>query len=316
MVRIFKTFMLALSLFLMTSAAAQAQVTVQGVPVERGLGFQDPATPIMERAVAQYNVLILPIMAAVTIFVLVLLLWTCWKFREQEGRQPSTVTHNTMIEVVWTAVPILILVVLFIPAMRFLYFNENGPDMLINGERGYDKHAELVIQATGNQWNWSYEYLLYRDENGVETDVSGIEFTANMLSRDALLADTRRDQGLYKGEADYHVVIPTNTVVRFNVTATDVLHAFAMPAWGVKIDAIPGHMNATWALVNADKAGLYIGQCSEICGDRHSFMPIAVDALPKDEFLTWAATAKKELEGGAIGPSLPAVYDNQVAAAN
>ena len=316
MVRIFKTFMLAMSLFLMTSAAAQAQVTVQGVPVERGLGFQDPATPIMERAVAQYNVLILPIMAAVTIFVLVLLLWTCWKFREREGRQPSTVTHNTMIEVVWTAVPILILVVLFIPAMRFLYFNENGPDMLINGERGYDTHAELVIQATGNQWNWSYEYLLYRDENGVETDVSGIEFTANMLSRDALLADTRRDQGLYKGEADYHVVIPTNTVVRFNVTASDVLHAFAMPAWGVKIDAIPGHMNATWALVNADKAGLYIGQCSEICGDRHSFMPIAVDALPKDEFLTWAATAKQELEGGAIGPSLPAVYDNQVAAAN
>ena len=268
MVRIFKTFMLALSLFLMTSAAAQAQVTVQGVPVERGLGFQDPATPIMERAVAQYNVLILPIMAAVTVFVLVLLLWTCWRFREQEGRQPSTVTHNTMIEVVWTAVPILILVVLFIPAMRFLYFNENGPDMLINGERGYDKHAELVIQATGNQWNWSYEYLLYRDENGVETDVSGIEFTANTLSRDALLADTRRDQGLYKGEADYHVVIPTNTVVRFNVTASDVLHAFAMPAWGVKIDAIPGHMNATWALVNADKAGLYIGQCSEISAAR------------------------------------------------
>lgn len=316
MVRIFKSFFLALSLIIMTGAAAQAQVTVQGAPVERGIGFQEPATPIMERAVAQYNVLILPIVTAVTLFVLALLLWTCWKYREREGRQPSTVTHNTLIEVIWTAVPILILVVLFIPAMRFLYFNENGPDMLINGERGYDKHAELVIQATGNQWNWSYEYLLYRDENGVETDVSGIEFTANMLSQDALLADSRRDQSLYKGEADYHVVIPTNTVVRFNVTASDVLHAFAMPAWGVKIDAIPGHMNATWALVNEDKAGLYIGQCSEICGDRHSFMPIAVDALPKDEFLTWAAKAKEELEGGAIGPSLPAAYDNQVAAAN
>jgi cytochrome c oxidase subunit 2 len=188
--------------------------------------------------------------------------------------------------------------------------------MLINGERGNDKHAELVIQATGNQWNWSYEYLLYRDENGVETDVSGIEFTANMLSRDALISDRRRDQSLYKGDTDYHVVIPTNTVVRFNVTASDVLHAFAMPAWGVKVDAIPGHMNATWALVNEDKAGLYIGQCSEICGDRHSFMPIAVDALPKDEFLAWAATAKQELEGGAIGPSLPAAYDNQVASAD
>jgi len=316
MVRIFKTFLLALSLIVMTSAAAQAQVTVQGVPVERGVGFQEPATPIMERAVAQYNILILPIVTAVTLFVLALLLWTCWRYREREGRQPSTVTHNTMIEVIWTAVPILILVVLFIPAMRFLYFNENGPDMLINGERGYDKHAELVIQVTGNQWNWSYDYLLYRDENGVETDVSGIEFTANMLARDALLADVRRDQSLYKGEADYHVVVPTNTVVRFNVTASDVLHAFAMPSWGVKIDAIPGHMNATWALVNEDKAGLYIGQCSEICGDKHSFMPIAIDALPKDQFLTWAAKAKEELEGGAIGPSLPAAYDNQVAAAN
>ena len=316
MVRIFKSFLVALSLIAVVGVAAQAQVTVQGFPVERGVGFQDPATPIMERADGQYNVMMLPIMSAITLFVLGLLLWTCWRFREREGHQPSTVTHNTLIEVVWTAVPILILVVLFIPAMRFLYFNENGPDMLINGERGYDKHAELVIQVTGNQWNWSYEYLLYRDENGVETDVSGIEFTANMLGKDELLSDPRRDPGLYKGETDYHVAIPTNTVVRFNVTASDVLHAFAMPAFGVKVDAIPGHMNATWALVNEDKDGLYIGQCSEICGDKHSFMPIAIDALPKDEFLVWAANAKSELEGGAIGPSLAARYENQVAAAN
>ena len=205
---------------------------------------------------------------------------------------------------------------MFVPAMRFLYYNENGPDMLINGERGNDTHAELVMQVTGNQWNWTYEYLLYRDENGVETDVSGLEFTANMLPQDALLSDPRRDGSLYKGETDYHVVIPSNTVVRFNVTASDVLHAFAMPAFGVKVDAIPGHMNNTWALVNPGKEGLYIGQCSEICGDRHSFMPIAIDALPKDEFLAWVGTAKSELEGGAIGPSLPARYDNQVAAAN
>jgi len=188
--------------------------------------------------------------------------------------------------------------------------------MLINGERGYEKHAELVMQVTGNQWNWSYDYLLYRDENGVETDISGISYTSNMLSQDALFADTRRDPGLYKGETDYHVVIPTNTVVRFNVTASDVLHAFAMPAFGVKIDAVPGHMNTTWALVNADKDGLYIGQCSEICGDKHSFMPISIDAVPNDEFLAWAANAKSELESGAIGPSLPACYDNQVAASN
>ena len=146
--------------------------------------------------------------------------------------------------------------------------------------------------------------------------MSGIEFTANMLPQDALLADTRRDGSLYKGETDYHVVIPSNTVVRFNVTASDVLHAFAMPAFGMKVDAIPGHMNNTWALVNPGKEGLYIGQCSEICGDRHSFMPIAIDALPKEEFLAWVGTAKGELESGAIGPSLPARYDNQVAAAN
>ena len=316
MVRIFKSIVLALSLLTVAATAAQAQVTVQGVPVEYGLSFQEPATPIMERAVGQFNVFILPLMAAVTVFVLVLLLWTCWRFRERDGHQPGNFTHNTRIEIIWTVVPILILVVMFVPAMRFLYYNENGPDMLINGERGNDKHAELVMQVTGNQWNWTYEYLLYRDENGVETDVSGIEFTANLLPQDALLADTRRDGSLYKGETDYHVVIPSNTVVRFNVTASDVLHAFAMPAFGMKVDAIPGHMNNTWALVNPGKEGLYIGQCSEICGDRHSFMPIAIDALPKEEFLAWVGTAKGELESGAIGPSLPARYDNQVAAAN
>ena len=316
MVRIFKSFLLALTMILVTGAAAQAQVTVQGVPVEYGLSFQEPATPIMERAVGQFNVLILPLMTAVTIFVLVLLLWTCWRYRERDGHEPNNVTHNTMIEVIWTAVPILILVVMFIPAMRFLYYNENGPDMLINGTNGNEKHAELVMQVTGNQWNWTYEYLLYRDENGVETDVSGIEFTSNMLPQDALLADPRRDPGLFKGETDYHVVIPSNTVVRFNVTASDVLHAFAMPAFGVKIDAIPGHVNTTWALVTPGKEGLYIGQCSEICGDKHAYMPISIDALPKDEFLAWVDTAKSELEGGAIGPSLPARYDNQVAAAN
>ena len=238
MVRIFKSIVLALSLLTVAATAAQAQVTVQGVPVEYGLSFQEPATPIMERAVGQFNVFILPLMAAVTVFVLVLLLWTCWRFRERDGHQPGNFTHNTRIEIIWTVVPILILVVMFVPAMRFLYYNENGPDMLINGERGNDKHAELVMQVTGNQWNWTYEYLLYRDENGVETDVSGIEFTANMLPQDALLADTRRDGSLYKGETDYHVLIPSNTVVRFNVTASDVLHAFAMPAFGMKVDAI------------------------------------------------------------------------------
>ena len=158
MVRIFKSFLLALTMILVTGAAAQAQVTVQGVPVEYGLSFQEPATPIMERAVGQFNVLILPLMTAVTIFVLVLLLWTCWRYRERDGHEPNNVTHNTMIEVIWTAVPILILVVMFIPAMRFLYYNENGPDMLINGTNGNEKHAELVMQVTGNQWNWTYEY--------------------------------------------------------------------------------------------------------------------------------------------------------------
>ena len=147
MVRIFKLIVLALSLLTVAATAAQAQVTVQGVPVEYGLSFQEPATPIMERAVSQFNVFILPLMAAVTVFVLALLLWTCWRFRERDGHQPGNFTHNTRIEIIWTVVPILILVVMFVPAMRFLYYNENGPDMLINGERGNDKHAELVMRG-------------------------------------------------------------------------------------------------------------------------------------------------------------------------
>jgi len=272
-------------------------------PTPWQLGFQDAHSPIMERMTSFHDFL-LWIIFVISIFVLILLLYVIVRFREKANPNPSKVTHNTLVEILWTVIPVVILFVIGFFSLPLLYATDDTTD------------ADLTIKAIGNQWNWTYEYLLYRDENGVETDVSGIEFTSNMLPQDALLADTRRDGSLYKGETDYHVVIPSNTVVRFNVTASDVLHAFAMPAFGMKVDAIPGHMNNTWALVNPGKEGLYIGQCSEICGDRHSFMPIAIDALPKEEFLAWVGTAKGELESGAIGPSLPARYDNQVASAN
>ena len=169
--RIFKSFMFALSLVLITGAAAQAQVTVQGVPTEYALGFQEPATPIMERAVAQYNILILPIMTAVTLFVLALLLWTCWKYREQEGRQPSTVTHNMTIEVIWTAVPILILVVtvvmrlvsvstgrvlMSVATQKTIASHRSGADIF----KFFDMGTKLVESETGFSVNEPVNYAV------------------------------------------------------------------------------------------------------------------------------------------------------------
>jgi cytochrome c oxidase subunit 2 len=245
-------------LILADGAALAAQ------PVPWQLGFQPPATPIMERLESFHN-LLLWIITVITLFVLALLAWVCVRFRASRSPTPSRRTHNTILEIAWTAVPVLILVVIAIPSFKLLYFQDVTPD------------AELTIKAVGHQWYWSYEY----PDNG------DFAFDAYMVA----------DGDLQPGQprllaTDNRVVLPVDTTVRVLVTATDVLHSWAVPAFGVKMDGVPGRINETW--VRIQEPGIYYGQCSELCGTNHGFMPIMVEAVSKEEFEAWTQEAQAE----------------------
>jgi cytochrome c oxidase subunit 2 len=228
------------------------------------LGFQPAATPVMERLESLHN-LLLWIIALISLFVLALLAWVCVRFRASRSATPSRRTHNTLLEIAWTAVPVLILVVIAIPSFKLLYYQDVIPE------------SELTIKAIGHQWYWSYEY----PDNG--------NFTFDAY----LVADADLQPGqLRLLTTDNRVVLPVDTNVRVLVTATDVLHSWAVPAFGVKMDAVPGRINETW--VRIEEPGIYYGQCSELCGDYHGFMPIMVEAVSKDEFETWAGQAQEE----------------------
>jgi cytochrome c oxidase subunit 2 len=233
-------------------------------PVPWQMNFQTPATPVMER-ITSFHDLLLWIITLISIFVLALLAYVCLRFRASGGATPSRRTHNTVLEIAWTAVPVLILVVIAIPSFKLLYYQDTIPD------------AELTIKAVGHQWYWSYEY----PDNGE------FAFDAYMVAD----ADLQPGQ-LRLLTTDNRVVLPVQTDVRVLVTASDVLHAWAVPAFGVKIDAVPGRINETWLRI--EEPGTYYGQCSELCGDYHGFMPIMIEAVSKDEFEAWTQKAKEE----------------------
>ncbi|MBT5072229.1 MAG: cytochrome c oxidase subunit II [Kordiimonadaceae bacterium] len=227
------------------------------------LGFMQAATPIMEDLVAFHDLLMI-IITAITIFVTVILLYIFVKFNAKANPVASKTTHNTLLEIVWTTVPVLILVVIAIPSFRLLYAQDVIPE------------ADVTIKAIGNQWYWSYEY----------PDHEEIMFDAIMLEEgDEGYNDHPRLLG-----ADERVVVPVNKVIRVQVTATDVIHAWTIPAFGSKIDAVPGKLNETW--FKATKEGLYYGQCSELCGIRHGFMPIMVEVVSQAEYEAWLVEAK------------------------
>jgi cytochrome c oxidase subunit 2 len=215
-------------------------------------GFQPAVTTVMED-IAEFHDLLLVIITLTTIFVLILLLYTMWRFSAKRNPIPSKTTHHSMLEMVWTIVPVIILVVIAVPSFKLLYKADVVPK------------ADMTIKAIGNQWYWQYEY----------PDHGKFGFAANMIP-DAELAKFGKDNKIKNPkrllETDTEVVVPVNTTVRVQVTANDVLHAWAMPAFGVKIDAVPGRLNQTW--FNANKEGTYYGQCSELCGVYHGFMPI------------------------------------------
>ena len=252
----------------LAAAAGLTAALAGGEPVNWGMGFQPPASPTMER-IQQFNdSYLLPIITLIVVFVLGLLLVTMWRFSEKRNPTPSKTTHNTLIEVLWTVIPVVILVIIAIPSFKLLYFADHIED------------ADMTIKAIGRQWYWSYEY----------PDHGGFIFDSNMVPEDELEEGQPRLLA-----ADAALVLPVDTRIRFLITASDVLHAFAMPSMGLKLDAVPGRINETW--VEILEEGTYYGQCSEICGTGHSYMPIMIKAVSKQDFATWVEQAKQDYAG-------------------
>ena len=240
------------------------------------IDLQPAATPIMEM-IHRFNNGVLIVVTLIVLLVLALLIYCIVRFNARANPVPSRTSHNTVIEVIWTVVPILILVGIAVPSFALL-FAEHDPARAI---AAFDpaKDKQLTIKATGSQWYWSYEY----PDNG------DITFDS-LLLRDANGSPTGEPRLL---AVDNKMVVPVGVVVRMQVIGADVIHSFAVPSFGIKIDAVPGRLNETWFRV--DKEGVYYGQCSELCGRDHAFMPIAVQAVSQDKFDAWAKTAVNDL---------------------
>lgn len=241
-----------------------------------GIAMQAPVTPIAVEAQRLANGVLNPLMIAVSVFVLILLAWTIFRYRAASNPIASKTSHNTTVEVVWTLVPVLILVWIAVPSFRLLA-NQYSPPK-----------ADLTIKATGHQWYWEYEY----------PDHGGFSFDAVMLT-DAESAKRGSPKLL---DTDNRIVVPVGATVKVLTTAADVIHSFAVPSFWVKMDAVPGRINETWFKV--EKPGVYFGQCSELCGTKHAFMPIAVEVVSKEKFAQWVAA--KQSENGITPPAAAA----------
>ena len=250
------------SAFILLLANSHATETL---PKDWQLGFSEPATELMSDVISFHSYILMPIITGISILVLALLLYIVYRYNSNRNHTASMTTHNTLIEVLWTVIPVILLIIIAIPSFRILYTAETIPK------------ADLTIKAIGNQWYWSYEYPDYDD----------FSFDANMLQDDEL-----SDPSLRLLETDTQIVVPVNKVVKLLITSNDVLHAWTIPAFAVKKDAVPGRLNETW--FKAEKTGTYYGQCSELCGAKHAFMPINVKVVSQDEFDDWLNFAKEE----------------------
>lgn len=232
-------------------------------PEEWQLGLQAAASPVMAR-IDSFHDFLLVITFAIAGLVMGLLLFVMVRFRARRNPTPARTTHNTTIEVLWTVVPTIILLVIAVPSFRLLYFMDRAVE------------PEMTLKVTGSQWYWSYAY----------PDHGGFAFDSQMVPEAEIKAGQRRLL-----EVDKRAVVPVDTDIRVLVTANVVIHSWAVPALGVKTDAVPGRMNETWMRI--DKPGIYYGQCSELCGVGHAFMPVAVEAVSKADFAAWAAAARE-----------------------
>jgi len=246
-----------------TVLAGGAAMAGLGQPTPWQLGLQQSASPNMDEIVWFHDFL-LWLIAAIVLFVLVLLAIIVVKFNARANPVPSRTTHNTAIEIVWTVVPVLILVAVAVPSFRLLFYQLNVPQ------------ADLTVKVTGKQWFWSYSY-----------PDSKFEFDSLMVQDKDRKADQPRLLAV-----DNEMVVPVNKVVRVQVIGADVIHSFSVPSFGIKIDAIPGRLNETW--FKAEREGIYYGQCSQLCGRDHAFMPIAVHVVSETAYTTWLEQAKKK----------------------
>ncbi len=232
------------------------------------MGLMAPASPNMQ-SIFDLNEVLFVIITVITALVLLLLLYTMWRFAASRNPTPSKRAHNTLIEMLWTVIPVMILVGIAVPSFKQLYFLGRVP-----------ANAELTIKAIGHQWYWSYQY----PDNGE------FGFDAFLVAEDQL-----KPGQLRLLETDNVVVLPVETTVRVIVVSDDVIHSWAVPALGVKIDAVPGRTNETWFRI--DRPGSYYGQCDQLCGVNHGFMPIRIEAVSKEDFAKWTAEAKGKFGG-------------------
>jgi cytochrome c oxidase subunit 2 len=260
-------------------AMAQTALETVGIPSQDGLGFQTAATSVMEDVIWLDDFL-LYIITAITLFVTALIAIVILRFGEKKNPVPQRFTHNALVEVLWTVIPIVILVVIAVPSLKLLNKQVIIPE------------ADVTIKATGNQWYWSYEYP--DEEFGFDALMIGGGFaTWEDLQADEAAKAEAEEYGVTRTnwllETDNAMVVPVGKVVRMQITGADVIHAWAIPAFGVKIDAVPGRLNETW--FQADKTGIYYGQCSELCGKDHSYMPITVHVVSEEDYAAWLETA-------------------------
>ena len=263
------------------------------MPSDR-IGLQQQVTPIGQEAASFHNIILVPMMALISILVLVLLVWVVLRYRSSANPEPSRTSHNTVIEVIWTLVPVLVLVAIAVPSIRLLAHQYSPPK------------ADLTVKVIGNQWYWTYQY----PDNG------DFEVVSNMLKekgQGTAKERTRTDaDGPRLLAVDERMVVPAGAVVKIISTSADVIHSFALPAAWVKMDAVPGRLNETWFKIS--KPGVYTGQCAELCGARHAFMPIAVELVPPARFAQWVAFKGGTMPGArpannpdATSPTSPAV---------
>lgn len=253
-----------------------------GGPVEKGIWLQEAANE-QARRVGDFNEFLLYVIVAITIFVFALMFFIMFRFREKANPVPSKTSHNAPLEFVWTVLPILILVGIGFWSLPLLFFQEEIPE------------TEFAIRVQGNQWNWTYTYVDHDD----------IEFTATVVPdeafSDAAVMETyNKDLSGFLGrpahmnarllDTDLRLVVPENTKIKLLIGASDVIHSWTVPSFGVKMDAVPGRLNETWFEV--DQPGTYYGQCSELCGKDHAFMPIAVEVVSREDFAKWVELAK------------------------
>lgn len=260
-----------------TTIGTSAPVDGIGQPTPGAYTIQPQVTDLGNDALWMHDYILMPVMVVISLFVLGLLLYVMARFRRAANPTPSRTSHNTLIEVLWTLIPVLVLVAISIPSIQ-----------LLAAQYKPSPANAVTIKAIGNQWYWSYEY-----------PDNGIELTANMLPEDE--AERRGEPGQLA--VDNRVVLPVNTPIKLLTTANDVIHSWAMPAFWIKMDAVPGRINETSFTVT--KTGVYYGQCSELCGDRHGYMPIGVEVVSKEDFATWVRAKGGKMPGDAAAAAAP-----------